>query len=828
MKTNRARFFQVVVILMFLFGSVNLKTVLAQDETPAPTEAAAIVEVVSTDSASATEVSPTEIATEVPPVATQLPAATAAPETVAPVENHVDAVETLASENLMLLDENGNPISLASQQAADVLSSSDPLFWNGTQWIGYVITGGSCPSGVDVCNKVENPFQAAVNAAPANTTIYVGGSAVAATDKTKYKDYSGYYNEDVTIGGSNLSFIGFSSITLPASSTPTFTPGFAYVKSFTLTNIFGTTTGVYGNDIFLSSANAGYLPDALSLLNPVNSDASVQIECPNKGDIYVLGSCQDSSTKMTICHYDGREGSTKFQELYIPISAIFSNANGVGGHLNIDGSPSAGHEDDTLGPCPTKTSTPTNTPTVTNTPTATNTATATNTPTNTATATEVPTNTPTNTATATEVPTNTPTNTATATEVPTNTPTNTATATEIPTNTPTNTATPTNTPTETATSTPTETATPTATTVVTTTTTTTPSIPVTGGTPAALVIPVTGGQLIPVTGGTLIVSGLGHSCMTYNGGQVICWGLDASGQLGDGANVNQLKPVYVKDLTGVQNLTAGSKHTCALTISGDIWCWGENSSGQLGNGSTTNSNVPVKVAGLPGKVLSITAGEEFTCAQLMNQEVWCWGKNNLGQLNDGTTTNQTSPVKSKLNTMLAQISGGQGLLLGSDVLGSVNEWAKVVSNAVKQVSGALSISANRWGQTGCVVTSGGSVKCWGSDLNSILVPGSMKAIEVGAGLAHDCAINTDETVSCWGANTSGQLGNGTNTDSASASLVKNLTKAHAIGVGANHTCTLSGTGNVAMCWGENTFGQLGNNTTTNSNVPVFVIMPALQ
>ncbi|MRR28954.1 hypothetical protein EG834_01155, partial [bacterium] len=350
------------------------------------------------------------------------------------------------------------------------------------------------------------------------------------------------------------------------------------------------------------------------------------------------------------------------------------------------------------------------------------------------------------------------------------------------------------------------------------------SVPPPGPTPA-LAIPVTGGALIPVTGGTLIVSGLGHSCMTYSNGQVICWGLNASGQLGDGTTVNKTEPVYVKDLSGVLNLTAGSKHTCALTTGGDIWCWGENSSGQLGNGSTTNSNVPVKVAGLPAKVLSITAGEEFTCAQLMNQEVWCWGKNNLGQLNDGTTTNQTSPVKSKLTAMLAQISGGQGTLLGSDVLGTVNEWVKAQSAAVKELANSLSISANRWGDTGCAVAADGSIKCWGSDLVSAAVAGSKPAIEVGTGLDHNCAINSNESVSCWGSNGSGQLGDGTNKDSSSATLVKNLELARVLAVGAHHTCVLAGPTNTPMCWGENTFGQLGNSSTANSNVPVLVVLP---
>ncbi|MDO9120587.1 MAG: hypothetical protein Q7U31_02290, partial [Anaerolineaceae bacterium] len=101
-------------------------------------------------------------------------------------------------------------------------------------------------------------------------------------------------------------------------------------------------------------------------------------------------------------------------------------------------------------------------------------------------------------------------------------------------------------------------------------------------------------------------------------------------------------------------------------------------------------------------------------------------------------------------------------------------------------------------------------------------------LQVGAGMNHNCVINNNLTVSCWGENTQGALGDGSNTNSQSAVLVKNLTKANDIAVGANHTCVLQGITNVAVCWGENTFGQLGSDSTTNSNLPVYVIMPAIQ
>jgi hypothetical protein len=347
--------------------------------------------------------------------------------------------------------------------------------------------------------------------------------------------------------------------------------------------------------------------------------------------------------------------------------------------------------------------------------------------------------------------------------------------------------------------------------------------------PPPLLVPVTGaagGALIPVTGGNLIVSGIGHSCMTTAGGQVLCWGLNASGQVGNATFVNQLVPVYVEGLAGVLNLVAGSQHTCALTTDGSLWCWGDNSFGQLGNGTTTNSSVPVKVIDLPDEVLSFTAGEDFTCAQLRNNEVWCWGKNDLGQLNDGTTENQDSPVLSKLTEILSQLSGGRSLLLTSDLLGNLANWSKFEDSAVNSVSDALSISANRWGNTGCAVQADGVIKCWGADLTAAEVEDSLLALEVGTGLAFNCAINQDETVSCWGENADGQLGNGTFDDSSAAVLVKYLGMVHDIGVGANHTCVLAGFGNYAQCWGDNTYGQLGNNTTIKSNLPVMVELPS--
>ena len=347
--------------------------------------------------------------------------------------------------------------------------------------------------------------------------------------------------------------------------------------------------------------------------------------------------------------------------------------------------------------------------------------------------------------------------------------------------------------------------------------------------PVVLQIPVTGqtnnnALYIPVTGSRVIVAGFGHTCMTMNDGRVVCWGLNTSGQVGNGTSVDQWQAVYVMDLSGVMNLTAGSLHTCALTSDNEVWCWGENSSGQLGNGSIANSSIPVLVTGLPAKVISFTAGEAFTCAQLDNNETWCWGENGLGQLNDGTTIDRSNPVKSILSSDQIAISGGQSSLLSSSFL-DVTAWSSQQNNAVQNINSPLSISANRWNEAGCAVTGDGTINCWDFDHSSFIVSSLLPALEVDAGSAHNCVLNDDLTVSCWGNNDRGQLGNGTNADSTSARLIDNLVKVHDLAVGANHTCVLQGFAQAALCWGENTYGQLGIKSTNDSNTPRWVYPP---
>jgi alpha-tubulin suppressor-like RCC1 family protein len=305
----------------------------------------------------------------------------------------------------------------------------------------------------------------------------------------------------------------------------------------------------------------------------------------------------------------------------------------------------------------------------------------------------------------------------------------------------------------------------------------------------------------PLQNVVAIATGGSHTCALTNSGGVKCWGWNESGQLGNGTTIQRSAPVGVVGLTiGITAIAAGSWHTCALTSGGGVKCWGRNDSGQLGDGTTIDRSTPVDANGLTSGVMAIAAGRRHTCALTSGGGVKCWGSNWYGQLGDGTTTNRNTPV---------------------DVAGLT--------------SGVISIAAGSWHT--CALTSGGGVKCWGANGDGQLgggtdplhnMPVDVNGLAGGvtsitAGYSHTCALTSGGGVKCWGWNDDGQLGDGTFTSRKMPADVNGLTSGViAIAAGGSHSCALTSSGGV-KCWGKNASGQLGDGTTIQRSTPMDVV-----
>ena len=139
------------------------------------------------------------------------------------------------------------------------------------------------------------------------------------------------------------------------------------------------------------------------------------------------------------------------------------------------------------------------------------------------------------------------------------------------------------------------------------------------------------------------------TCATTQGGEAHCWGQNSEGELGNGTGGAETLendsdiPVLVAGNHKFVSLSAGYAYVCGLTASGDAYCWGRNERGQLGNGTSKKSNVPVKVSG-GLKFLSVAAGFDSTCGVTRDGSAYCWGNNDEGQLGSDTKDFSSIPV----------------------------------------------------------------------------------------------------------------------------------------------------------------------------------------
>lgn len=329
----------------------------------------------------------------------------------------------------------------------------------------------------------------------------------------------------------------------------------------------------------------------------------------------------------------------------------------------------------------------------------------------------------------------------------------------------------------------------------------------------------------------------------------------ADGPTDAGADVVDATPPAVF----VVRAAAGNDFACAFRNDGQMGCWGANDSGQLGDSTTAGHDSAKPVSGITTGVTAIATGDQHACA-VVNGGAKCWGYNGFKQLGtapgaNGLVANDVTSLTSGVLALTAAaghscaiVTGGGvkcwGTTGGSGQLGdgNLNGESATPVDVTNLQSAVTAISTT--GYSTCALAFG-ALMCWGANSNGQLgattsggsaapspianlltsgvtfVSGGAAAVDGNNASRHMCAVQ-DGAAKCWGLNSKGQLGNNSTSGGPTPVVVQGLgTGVAAVTANGYHSCALTVAGGV-KCWGANDKGQLGNPVAVESHVPVDV------
>ncbi len=396
------------------------------------------------------------------------------------------------------------------------------------------------------------------------------------------------------------------------------------------------------------------------------------------------------------------------------------------------------------------------------------------------------------------------------------------------------------------------------------------------------------GSAVAIGAGGMLINGPAsgaHACAVAGFERALfCWGANDRGQLGNGSTGNGTNsadlPVATKLLsdatnapfTNIDTFAVGAWNTCALRSKTQLYCWGQRLGGGVGDGVVGGEqSAPENITGFAGGRFSL--GATHGCAVINQTDLRCWGNNHSEQLGHAlfsggdqtcktffdpaaacnptpSTASPVNPAAISMATMhsCALVGGqvqcwgyqGEGATTGSGLI-STSTPVVVQMTGATPLTGITQLSST--GRHNCAVRMpGNSVWCWGqNDAGQAGQPANaglylatqvagLQATSVAVGERATCAITSSGMPSplvCWGDDTYGQLGDGTKQSTATPTPVKGpgglgtLNDVKSVAVGYSFACALTGDKNV-WCWGRNDHGQLGDGTTVDRPFPVRV------
>jgi alpha-tubulin suppressor-like RCC1 family protein len=297
--------------------------------------------------------------------------------------------------------------------------------------------------------------------------------------------------------------------------------------------------------------------------------------------------------------------------------------------------------------------------------------------------------------------------------------------------------------------------------------------------------------------GFSLAAGFGHVCAVI-GGALLCWGDNASGQLGTGDLMSRSVPTRVGAASDWVQVEAGASSSCARRAGGSVWCWGDNSAGQLGTMDLAARAQPAFVS-LPASATVISLNHRHACALLSGGALYCWGENEEGQLGQGDEhpgADAPAPLPVATDAAWSGVDTGDGHT--------------------------------------CAIKADRTLWCWGRNVRGQLGLGDAAPIQVRtpvqaigsdwsavfAGQDHTCAIKMDGSLHCTGLGEFGQLGFG-NRDSRTTFARVGAETWASYATNTFASCGIRGQGSL-YCWGRNVEGQLGTGDVEDRVSPTHV------
>lgn len=354
-----------------------------------------------------------------------------------------------------------------------------------------------------------------------------------------------------------------------------------------------------------------------------------------------------------------------------------------------------------------------------------------------------------------------------------------------------------------------------------------------------------------------ISSGPGHTCAVRIDDVIMCWGANGSGQIGQGfASDMQEFPVGVASSTPMAQVSVGfstrqgsgtyRNFSCSISLSREAWCWGFNEVGSVGDGTTSDRMTPTRVAG-GLRFIRLASDYNTTCGIVDSGKIYCWGGTLPGRgywFSSGSdsilvptiveSSEEFKDVSLRFGHACALNQHGMAFCWGRNNAGQLGDGTYIDRSAPSPVLGGISFSSIVTGlDFSCGISLQGKVYCWGegafratSISGSWLVPfvvsGNLKFSSISAGLETICGIERSGRAYCWG-NTF--LGTGGMVRALSPTPVLSDRKFSAVSVGHIHMCGITDEG-IALCWGYPFHGQTGTGSGTDIvSVPTPVFGP---